>query len=309
MRKNLAATITRLTEKNKNIYLVTGDTGFKVFDDFKEKFPHNYLNSGLCEAAMTGLAAGMAIQGKTVFTYGIAPFVTLRCLEQIKLDICYQNLPVIITGVGQGIIYGASGPTHHAITDISCMSAMPNITVICPADPIEAGQAGEALVKQQTPAYLRLGKTGEPNLYTTRPEFQIGKAVKMSIPPDTDIAICATGNMVERALIVKNILSVRGFTPSVYNFHTIKPMDNDCLLYISKTSKLIVTMEEHNIFNGFGAIIASKICEFNKNCEFLKIGIEDIFPENCGSYEWMTEKLALSPNIIAEKIELKYLNL
>jgi transketolase len=306
MRQKLASTLLTELENNKNLYVITGDTGFKVFDVLQEKFPENYLNSGLSEGAMTGMAAGMALQGKTVFTYGIAPFVTLRCIEQIKLDICYQNLPVIITGVGRGVVYGASGPTHHAFTDISCTASMPGITVICPADPLETAHAVRELIENPSPTYLRLGKTGEPVLHSKHSEFRIGKALCLSKPHDMEIAIAATGNMVEKALKVKDILSVRGLAPAVYDFHTIKPVDTQCLQEISQKASLVVTMEEHNVFNGFGAIIASEMSGFEKRPVILKFGLPDSFPEKCGSHEWMLEKAGLDPFTMAMQIEKRF---
>lgn len=309
MRQALASILFNELEHRHNLYIITGDTGFKVFDKLQTKFPENYLNSGLSEGAMTGMAAGMALQGKTVFTYGIAPFVTIRCMEQIKLDICYQNLPVIITGVGRGMIYGASGPTHHAFTDISCTASMPGLTVICPADPMELTQAVKELLNAPRPTYLRLGKTGEPQLHSMHAEFKIGEALCLSTPHDMEIAICATGNMVEKALKVKDILSVRGLAPAVYDFHTIKPIDKKTLLNISQRASLIVTMEEHNIFNGFGAIIASTISEFSKRPLIHKFGIPDAFPENCGSHEWMLKNIGLEPFLMAQIIEQKWTDL
>ena len=138
MRKSFVKKITELVQRNKNIYLLTGDLGFSVFDEFKIRFPDNYINVGISEANMIGMAAGMAMCGKQVFVYSIIPFITFRCLEQIRNDLCLQNLPVKIIGVGEGLSYGTSGPTHHSIEDIGVMSSLPNLVIISPGDPLEA---------------------------------------------------------------------------------------------------------------------------------------------------------------------------
>ena len=183
--------VIELAEKNKNIYILTADTGFKVFEGFREKFPERYLNVGISEASMIGIAAGLALSNKIVFTYAITPFVTMRCFEQIRNDLCYQRLPVVLIGVGQGLTYAGAGATHHSIEDIAIMNCLPNMTIVCPGDPFEVSRAIEESVRLvDGPCYIRLGKTGEPGLYGTPfPEFRIGKGI--SVRKGSDIVIFA----------------------------------------------------------------------------------------------------------------------
>ena len=177
MRKAFVNKLTQLVNKNKDIYLLTGDLGFSVFDEFKNNFHDNYLNVGVSESNMIGMAAGLALAGKQVFVYSIIPFVTLRCLEQIRNDLCYQRLPVKIIGVGEGLSYGTAGATHHALEDIAIMSALPEMTVIAPGDPKEVECAVANSLELKGPCYIRLGKTGEPILHKKGFSFEIGKAI------------------------------------------------------------------------------------------------------------------------------------
>ena len=160
MRNAFVRKLTELVSNNKDIYLLTGDLGFSVFDDFKERFPENYINVGLSESNMVGMAAGMAMEGMQVFIYSIIPFITFRVLEHIRNDICEQNLPVKIVGVGEGITYATEGPTHHSIEDIGVMASLPNITVLSPGDPIEVEKLVEQTLNLNSPVYIRLGRSG-----------------------------------------------------------------------------------------------------------------------------------------------------
>ena len=175
MRKAFVNKLTELVSKNKNIYLLTGDLGFSVFDDFRNIFPENFVNMGLSEANMIGVASGMAMNGKYVFVYSIIPFITFRVLEQIRNDICLQNLPVKIIGVGEGLTYGTSGPTHHAIEDIGIMSSLPNMIVLSPGDPVEVEKLVEESINLKSPCYIRLGKNGEPAFNSPNTKIEIGK--------------------------------------------------------------------------------------------------------------------------------------
>jgi len=175
MRTAFIKTLTEIAEEDKDVFLLTGDLGFSVFEDFEKKFGERFINIGIDEQNMTGIAAGLALENKKVFTYSIIPFATMRCFEQIRNDICYQNLDVKIIGVGAGLSYGPAGMTHQAIEDISILRTLPNMTVICPGDPIETRKAVRQSMNLSGPCYIRLGKKGEPNLHDPNVNYQIGK--------------------------------------------------------------------------------------------------------------------------------------
>ena len=161
MRKAFVKVLNELCENNDKIILITGDLGFGVFDDFRNKFPKQFLNAGIAEANIVGMAAGLALSGYRVFTYSIAPFLVYRAFEQIRDDLCYQNLPVTIVGVGSGLSYGNAGPSHHATEDLALMVTLPNMTVVAPGDPLEVEEAVRKIANIPGPSYLRLNRSGD----------------------------------------------------------------------------------------------------------------------------------------------------
>jgi len=190
MRTAFIETLCELAEQDERIWLLTGDLGYSVLEQFAERFPDRFVNVGVAEQNMTGVAAGLALCGKIVFTYSIANFPTLRCLEQIRNDVCHHNLNVKIVAVGGGLAYGAQGYTHHAIEDLAVMLALPNMTVIAPGDSVEVRLATRAIVDWPGPCYLRLGRAGERIVHQTEPEFQIGKAIVLQ--QGSDVTLIST---------------------------------------------------------------------------------------------------------------------
>ena len=194
MRNAFIRGLTARAAEDQRVMLLTGDLGFKIFDDFAARFPGRFLNAGVAEANMIGVAAGLALAGFRPFAYSIVPFVTLRCLEQIRDDICYNNVAVAIVGVGGGYSYGLNGPSHHALEDIAIMRALPNMTVVCPGDPLEAELAVQASASHEGPLYLRLGRAGDAIAYREPPAFRIGEAI--TLRPGNDCALISTGGHV-----------------------------------------------------------------------------------------------------------------
>lgn len=300
MRKAFIRKLTELVSKNKNIYLLTGDLGFSVFDEFKEKFPDNYINVGLSEANMIGMAAGMAMSGKQVFVYSIIPFVTFRCLEQIRDDICLQNLPVKIIGVGEGFSYGTSGPTHHSIEDIGVMSSLPNLVVISPGDPVEVEKIIEQSLELSSPCYIRLGKSGEENVNLPEVNLKIGKG--NIIRKGKDVAILATGNMLSSAVKVANALEEEGISSMVISLHTIKPLDEFLLKDISTYIKQIFILEEHISSCGLGSRVAFFYSKENIKVDLTFIGLSDNFVTLVGNQEFLRKTYELDVESIKDKI-------
>ena len=249
MRTAFIETLLELAEQDDRIWLLTGDLGFSVLEPFAKCFSDRFVNMGVAEQNMTGVAAGLALEGKIVFTYSIANFPVMRCLEQIRNDVCYHNLNIKIVAVGGGLAYGSAGYTHHAIEDLAVMRAMPNMTVIAPGDPVEAGLATRAIKELDGPGYLRLGKARETYVYKTPPLFKIGEAI--TVREGNDITLISTGGILSEVLSAAEQLAPK-FQARVLSMPTVEPLDQDAVRKAAAETKLIVTVEEHSKIGGLG---------------------------------------------------------
>lgn len=284
-------------KKNEKIFLIVGDLGFSVVEPFAEKFPKQFLNAGIAEQNMTGVACGLAKEGYTVFTYSIGNFPTLRCMEQIRYDICYHNLNVHVVAVGGGYAYGPLGVSHHTTEEIGMLRTIPNLTVCAPGDPIEARQITSLAAQMQGPSYIRLGKAGEAIVNNSAVLINYGKGIQIIDGEET--AILSTGAMLKYAYDFSKQNRLKN---SLYSFPFIKPIDKDLLQGIAKKYKRIITIEEHQLSAGFGSAILEG---FNDLCEdgvitmpqLKRIAIPDIFISYAGTQEYLREKagLVLSP--------------
>ncbi|HEX2349768.1 MAG TPA: transketolase C-terminal domain-containing protein, partial [Ktedonobacterales bacterium] len=243
MRNTFAETLADLAEQDERIWLLCGDLGYSVLERFSERHPNRYVNVGVAEQNMVGVAAGLALSGKIVFTYSIANFPVMRCLEQLRTDVCYHNLSVKTVAVGGGLAYGTNGYTHHGVEDIGVMRAFPNMTVVAPGDPVEARLATAALVAQDGPAYLRLGKGGEPTVHQTPPDFRLGRALPLR--EGDDVAILATGAILAEAVKAADLLAQQGIHATLLSMPTIQPLDTEAILATAARAPLLVTVEEH----------------------------------------------------------------
>ncbi len=303
MRYAFIKTLTKLASKNQKIFLLTGDLGYTVFEDFATAFPKRFINMGVAESNMVGVAAGLALEGFIPFVYSIATFVTMRPFEQIRNDVCLQNLNVKIVGVGGGLGYGHAGPTHHSQEDIAIMRVLPNMMVVCPSDPLETEAAVEAVAKIKGPVYLRLGKAGEPRVHPKKPKLKLGKGIIMR--DGSDVLLLATGNQVINSLLVAQVLSKKGIAAKVINLHTIKPIDKELVLNSVKEIKYVVTIEEHSIIGGLGSCVAEVLAEGSASPILKRIGIADKFSRIVGDQEHLRNHHSLTP----EKIKKIVLNL
>ena len=302
MRNSFIKTLIRLARKNRDIYLLTADTGFTILERFKHSFPQRYLNVGLAESSMIGISAGLALNGKMVFCYGIVPFLTMRCFEQVRIDLCYQNLPVKLIGVGQGVTYGTAGATHHAIEDIALMRSLPGMTVICPGDPIEVEKAVSESLKLKGPSYIRLGKSGETNIHTGRDiEFTIGKGIRIN--RGDKLALIATGNMLPTAAWVLERLKRSGLNPELISMHTVKPLDRELIKDTAARCQIIATLEEHTVFGGLGSAVAEVIAENKLPARLVKFGIPDKFVSESGSQDYLRESFGISDEKVFERLK------
>lgn len=301
MRTAFFQTLVELAEYDKRIYLLVADIGFGVVEPFARRFPDRFLNVGVAEQNLTGIAAGVAMAGKVVFTYSIANFPILRCIEQVRNDVCYHKANVKIVSVGGGYSYGALGMTHHATEDLAILRALPEMAVVAPGDPLEVRAATRALVNHDGPCYLRLGRAGEPILHDSSVEFQLGKAIQVR---DGDAAtLITTGAMLQNAIQAADKLATRGIQARVLSMHTLKPLDEDAVLAAARETRCIVTVEEHSIIGGLGSAVAECLAESGLQVPFKRIGLPSAFSRNIGSQEYLREKSDLSPDKILSSLE------
>ena len=300
MRDTFVRTLVELAKENKNIELVTGDLGFGVLKPYWEAVPNQFTNAGIAEQNMTALAAGMALEGKSVFTYSIGNFPTLRCVEQIRNDCCYHNANVKIVCVGGGFVYGSLGMSHHATEDIAIMRALPDMVVLAPGDLTEAEAATKAIAEYNGTCYLRLGRGGEKRIHEKIDNFQIGKAIK--VKDGTKVAIFSTGAIFEEVDEAVALLKEKGIDPEVYTFPTVKPIDRKVILDCAEKFDLIATVEEHNVVGGFGSAVAEVMAENPQNAKLLKIGLEDTYSSKVGSQKYLRGEFGIDAKGIANKI-------
>ena len=301
MRDTFVKTLVQCAKEDKNIELITGDLGFGVLKLFWEQCPDQFTNAGIAEQMMTGVAAGMALIGKNVFTYSIGNFPTLRCIEQIRNDCAYHNANVKIVCIGGGFVYGSLGMSHQATEDLAVLRAMPNVIVLAPADLVEAEECTKALANYQGTAYLRLGRGGEKRIHEKIENFQIGKAIKVC--DGEDVAIFSTGAIFEEVTACKEILNTIGIKPTIYTFPTVKPIDTITIKAIASKVNLIVTCEEHNIIGGFGSAVAEVMAEMKeKKATLLRVGLNDEYSVRVGNQKYLRAQYGIDAKNIAEKI-------
>jgi len=297
-------TLIDIARADDRIFLLVGDVGYSLVEPFVEEFPRRFLNVGVAEQNMTGIATGLALCGKIVFAYSLTNFPTLRCVEHIRNDVCYHNANVKIVASGGGLVYGALGVTHHTTEDLSIMRALPNMTVVAPGDPVEAGLATRAAAEQTGPCYLRLARTGDPVVHEVAPSFQIGKA--LTVCSGSDITLIASGGILYNAVQAEKQLELKGIKTRVLSMHTVKPLDTEAVLEATRETKAILTIEENNIIGGLGSAVAEVLAESaSLHVAFKRIGIKDSFCSQVGSQEYLQKTYSLSvEGIVSEAVQL-----
>ena len=303
MRNAFADEITKIAEEDKRIFLLSGDIGNKLFDKYKEISHDRFLNCGVAEANMIGVAAGLAMDGFKPVAYTITPFITSRCFEQIRIDVCYHNVPVIIVGVGSGLSYATLGPTHHSCEDIAILRSLPNLKIICPADAYEVRAALREAIKHNGPVYIRLGKKGEPLIHKNIPSFKIGKGI--IIKDGTNICLISTGNTLSLAQEVSQELEKSNLSIGIVSMHTVKPLDEALLCDIFSRYKTVVTIEEHSLIGGLGSAVAEWLVD-NQNTKnrtkLIRIGTKDKFMDVTGEQEFARKYFEIDSGSIITKI-------
>lgn len=299
MRNTVIDALTKMAETDDRITFVTADLGYSVLEDFAEKFPERFFNVGICEQAMSSVAAGMALSGEIVFTYSIGNFATLRCIEQIRNDICYHNANVKIIAVGGGVSYGQLGMSHHATEDIAMMRALPNMCVLTPADPEEALAAARYAVQTEGPCYIRLARRGEPVLYPKAGAIDVTKV--QTVIPGEQVAVISCGPVVAEVKKACEALRRRGIEAGAYSVPCVSPLDRDTICAIARQAEWVVTVEEHQITGGLGSTVAEALCDL-PGVRQLRMGIPDEYPHIVGSHDYLCDYYGLSADKIAEKI-------
>lgn len=301
MRNAFSKIVTDLAEINTNIVMLTGDIGNRLFDTFKYKYSNRFYNCGVAEAGMTGIAAGLASCGLQPLTYTITPFNTLRCLEQIRNDICYPNLPVIIVGTGSGLSYSNLGITHHSMEDIGVMRMLPNMHVVCPADPVEVKLAVADALRLKRPTYIRLGKKGEPVVHTEPPPFEIGKGI--TVRQGDDIVLLSVGSMLSVALQCAELIAETGASVRVVSLHTVKPLDEPLLEELFLNYRVIAVLEEHGLAGGAGSAVLEWGCSRHLDLGKTRcFGGPDRFLTACGNQQQARDQIGLNAEAITHEL-------
>ena len=300
MRDSFVRSVLELAKNDKNVELITGDLGFGVLRPFWETVPDQFLDVGIAEQNMTAMAAGMALEGKTVFTYSIGNFPTLRCIEQIRNDCAYHGANVNIVCVGGGFVYGSLGMSHHATEDLSTMRSLPDVAVFAPADKVEAAAVAKAVAAYPGTCYIRLGRGGEKVIREDIGEFVVGKAIPVC--EGTRVAIFSTGDIAGEVMKAKAILESQGINPTIYTFPTVKPIDAETIRTCAESHELVVTCEEHSIVGGFGSAVAEVLAEISDSARLVRVGINDTYCAIVGDQNHLRHHYGLTGEQIAERI-------
>ena len=298
MRNAFIDELTNLAEKNEKIFLIVGDLGFGVIEEFERKFPKQFLNAGVAEQNMMGMAAGLASAGYQVFVYSIGNFPTFRCLEQIRNDICYEELNVTIVSIGAGLSYGALGYSHHTIDDIGVMNSLPGMTIYSPADPEETRIALELSLSVKTPKYFRLGKSGEPEVFMS---------VQSNFPHWTQITqgqrliLLTTGAITGEAVKAAEILKSDGVEISLCAIPLLKPFTFDNA-YV-QNFKHVLVVEEHSISGGLGSLVSEQIALSGISVNLVKLGLPDSVHHEIGSQKYLRSFFNIDAEGMVRKVK------
>ena len=301
MRAVFNKTLLELAKRDPRIHMVLADIGFGEIEPFRDTFPERYYNVGVAEQNMTGVACGIAMEGNIAVTYSIANFPTLRCLEQIRNDVCYHNANVKIVIIGGGVSYGALGMSHHSTEDLAIMRALPNMVIEVPCDNYEAIAATHAMIEYDGPFYYRCGYKGEKDIHAGPIDFKIGKANIVS--EGKDVTLMFAGPIGSEVVEAAAMLEKEGIHCRVVSMHTIKPIDKEMILDSARNTGGIVTVEEHNLMGGLGSAVAEVLCdECVMPAKFKRLAFPDVNVAKIGGQKWIRDQYGLQAKGIAESV-------
>ena len=298
MRDAFVRALTEIAAEDPRVMLVNGDLGFGVLDDFVARFPGNYVNAGVAEQNMTAVACGMALAGARAYTYSIGNFPTLRCLEQLRNDVCYHRADVTAVAVGGGFSYGQLGMSHFATEDLAILRALPEMTVVAPSDAWQAHALTHQLHARGGPSYLRIdkGAAGLPE-----GEVELGKA--RTVRDGSDAVIFATGAIVGEAVAAADALVLEGHAIRVVDVHTLKPFDGDTICTAAEKCGTVLTLEEHNVVGGLGGAVAEACLERGVRIRrFQRLGLPDVYPSLVGDQQWLRAHFGLDGSSVAARL-------
>lgn len=303
MRAAFSETLVRLAKADPNVLLLTGDHGYALFDDFRRECPEQYINAGIAEQNMVGMAAGLARAGFRPFVYGLSAFIPVRVVEQIKLDVAHDRLPVILIGDGAGFVYSHLGTSHQSTEDIACTRAIPEMSVYSPSDRFEVAACMEKAYMSKGPVYLRMGKSDRGDVHEVAPTLEIGRLLETKPGKPGGITFIATGALVRTAM---DIAAEIYPDAAVWSAPFIKPIVSKQVTAICQQSKVVVTFEDHSVLGGLGSVIAEIASEFAP-VRILRVGVRDRFSHHCGNYEYLLKEHHLDRMGIEQRIR-DYLN-
>jgi transketolase len=290
-----------LAAEDKRIYMVLADIGYGEIEPFRDTYPERFFNCGVAEQNMTGVACGIAMEGNLAVTYSIANFPTLRCLEQIRNDVCYHNANVKVVIIGGGLAYGPLGVSHQATEDLAIMRALPNMIVVAPCDFAEAEAATRAMVAHDGPVYYRCGYKQEPPVHGGPIDFAFGQALQ--VRDGADITLIGTGTIVNQAHAAAQELAAEGIQCRVVSMHTVKPIDRAAIVRAAQETGGIVTVEEHQLSGGLGSAVAEVLCDEGAAPRaFKRLALPDQYVTLVGTHEWLLDKFGLTAPHIAEVV-------
>ena len=302
MRKAFNEELLAAAHLDSRINMVLADIGYGEIESFASAFPSRFVNCGVAEQNMTGVACGVAMEGNIAITYSIANFPTLRCLEQIRNDVCYHNANVKIVIIGGGMAYGPLGISHHSTEDLAIMRALPNMKVIAPCDILEARSAVHAMLAYNGPVYYRCGYKGEKNVHDAPVKFEIGKAIK--VRDGHDATIIFTGTIGYNCKLAVEALAKEGVKVSLVSMHTVKPIDKNAVIEAATKTGGILTVEEHNICGGLGSAVADVLMDSGHGgIKFKRIALPDINVSKIGSQDWLRDQYGMGVNDIVKEIK------
>ena len=300
MRDAFFRALAEAAERDSSLWALTGDLGIGLFDEFQRRAPGRYLNVGIAEQALVGVAAGLAYTGQRAVVYSIAPFLTARAHEQVRVDVALSHARVTLVGVGGGVAYGYLGPTHHGSEDLAVMRALPGMTVLAPGDPGETAEAARAAFELEGPVYLRLGKHGEPALLDVEP-FAIGRARVLA--EGEDVVLVSTGAILAEVLEAARHLRAAGIRPSVLHYPTLKPFDAGALVEAARRTGAVVSVEEHTVIGGLGSAAAEALAEHGVGARLTRLGLPDTFAQPVGSRAFIVSEYGFDATGIARAAE------
>ena len=297
MRDAFSDALVRLAVRDPKVLLLTGDHGYALFDAFRKQCPDQYINAGIAEQNMVGMAAGLARVGFRPFVYGLSAFVPVRVLEQVKLDIAHDDLPVVLLGDGAGFVYSHLGTSHQSTEDIACTRAVPGLTVLSPADRHEMTACMDAAYDLRGPVYLRMGKSDRGDVHAgALPPLESGKAILVRPGRAGGLALIATGSMVRTALEL-----APDHDAAVWSVPSIKPLDGEQVAGIARSSTALAVLEEHSTLGGLGSAVTEIVAE-HAPVRVLRIGVADRFSQHCGTYAYLLKEHGLDADAVRERI-------